>query len=438
MKWLLTTFLCSSLLLSLLVMRDSETNRFADGRLSCPPLPPAMARSVPPLEPPPRVDLALIPQLQSPARPAEAKIQLSEPEPNNQRLAEVKLADRMDWGIPNVPQPGPIVVASVSQPKSIGPSAVPPTVPQPPGPAEMSVVTEPLTTVTAVEQPTSAVIASKAPSMEPNLYLPEGALSEEGALLTLIKPELSAHEEPADSATASPFVIREGERVRPLTRLRNESDFDWIKFERDGRSWWAKAEYFIRVDPANLETRKTGNLPVGEEEVDRDSALPPDYHPTDLVALPREVLMDRDNREIKVRQEVATALNQMVKAAEKEGHRLRIFSGFRDFNYQKKLYLEAIEKNGPKQNGVAEPGYSEHQLGTTVDISNGDLKYVLSEAFRSTAEGRWLQTNAEKFGFRFSYTRENMGESGYKPEPWHLRYVGRVLPEGGKTRVAQR
>ena len=49
---------------------------------------------------------------------------------------------------------------------------------------------------------------------------------------------------------------------------------------------------------------------------------------------------------------------------------------------------------------------------------------VLSGRFGDTPEGRWLYENSEKFGFRNSYTRENDDLTGYRPEPWHYRYVG--------------
>ena len=35
-----------------------------------------------------------------------------------------------------------------------------------------------------------------------------------------------------------------------------------------------------------------------------------------------------------------------------------------------------------------------------------------------------LRDNAPQFGFIVSYTEENREETGYQPEPWHLRYVG--------------
>lgn len=269
----------------------------------------------------------------------------------------------------------------------------------------------------------AAVFPSDA-SLSPNLYLPDGAVNEEGALLTLIRNGLTAHELPDAASPPVTAPMREGTRVRPLTRLRGETGFDWIKIREGGRECWAQAEFFIRVDPRNRTGGGEGarNLPLGSEVVDRDSALPPDYRPDDLVAAPREIVLDP--KEIRLRAGTATALETMVRAAESDGVQLRLVSGFRDFATQKRLYLEAIDDSGAKQNGVAPPGYSEHQLGTTVDLSGSDRRALLSGRFAETREGRWLAANAARFGFRNSYTRENADESGYKPEPWHFRQVG--------------
>jgi D-alanyl-D-alanine carboxypeptidase len=389
-----------------LVTHEKEVNAFADGHLACAPLPPAFR---PPakldLEPPPREITSIAPP-PAPVHTAVTKIQLTDLDfPPDSPVAASRFGNAADWGIPQIEQPAPIVIASAAMPKQINIAPTPTPVPTP------------------------------AP-LVPNLYLPEGALNEEGAQLTLIKSELSAYEEPDTGARAAPFTMKEGDKVRPLTRLRNENDFDWIKIERDGKTWWAQAEYFIRVDPRNRTSSHLQNLAIGSEAVDKDSALPTDYQPSDMVGLPREYILD--SKEVRLRRESADSLARMIRAADRKGLHLKVVSGFRDFNYQKKLYLEAIEKHGPKQNSVAAPGYSEHQLGTTVDVSNADRRFVLSGQFAITPEGRWLAENAEKFGFRNSYTRENSDEVGYRPEPWHFRYIGASNTAPSREQIAGR
>ncbi len=430
MRFLWLSFLVLTPVLAVLLFVQKDPVPFPDGRLACPPLPlvfgPAPVSA--PLATPRPLTLAQMRPPGTPAPVAAARIQIVEPQPRNEGLLALRQADRSDWGLGSMIAPPSLsALASLMPPRVVQPVPVRPTAAPEPSPPPGATPT-PVAAIPA-PSPTPVVI-------QPNLYLPEGAVSEEGAFLTLIKGELAAYEDPDAKASPAPFVMKEGDRVRPLTRLRNEKDFDWIRFERDGRQWWAQAEYFIRVDPRNRAQLGSRNLPVGQEAVDKDSALPPDYHPDDLVEVSRDFMIDP--KEIRVRRETAEALERMIRAAEKQGLKLRVFSGFRDFQYQKKLYLEAIAKNGPKQNGTAAPGYSEHQLGTTIDVSNTDRRYILSGRFGDTPEGRWLYENIDKYGFRHSYTLENTEQVGYKSEPWHLRYVGTALTQPPDKAIARR
>ena len=270
--------------------------------------------------------------------------------------------------------------------------------------------------------PPTANLPQQATSPD-SVYIPPGARGEAEAQLTLIAPQLSAWSEPSLTSIPAPFMLHEGETIRPLMRLRSADTFDWILFERDGQRWWTQAEFFIRLGPVEvLPTSSLANYEIGLEPVDRDTALPPNYMPSDLVPVPQEFVLGF--KTILLRREAANALVDMLQEARRHDLEIRVFSGFRDFATQKRLYLEAIAHDGPKQNGTAAPGYSEHQLGTTVDVSNRDPKMVLSSRFGETAEGQWLFQHAHEFGFIHSYTTENTEEVGYKPEPWHLRYVG--------------
>ena len=105
--------------------------------------------------------------------------------------------------------------------------------------------------------------------------------------------------------------------------------------------------------------------------------------------------------------------------------RLGAVSGFRSAETQRGLYLKKIESAGMDQNVVARPAHSEHQLGTTLDVTGLDPATLLETPFENTPEGRWVRDNASKYGFRLSYTRQNARRPGYIPEPWHLRYVGK-------------
>lgn len=480
MKYLWLIFiLCVVGLAFQIKLSRPEEGQFTDGRLACLPLPPALARAEPPLLPPPV--LQQIPPVSQPARVVATSIEIFDYS-TNPGLLETQLADKLDWGLPRLmPSDSPTELTYAVEPRLIQP--VPVNVP-PPAPSRIALedlittnsypwspalsrLSPDHTLVALIKQNPPSVTpssraavasasdspsesmtfylpqeniqtASLAPAQlierarsSPNLYLPEGALDEEGAMLTLIKPELRVYDLPDESSSSSAETLKDGDQVRPLTRLRNSEGFDWIKFERDGKSYWAQAEYFIRVDPRNRRQFPKGNLPVGQEAVDKDSALPVDYQPDDLRKLDQKHVFGP--REVLMREEAAEAFEKMAEAARAKGLTILAFSGFRDFDYQKRLYLEAVERHGPKQNGTAAPGYSEHQLGTTADICSDNRRTILSGTFGETPEGRWLHENSEKFGFRKSYTQENTEEVGYKPEPWHFRYVGNAQKTGNRA-----
>ena len=48
----------------------------------------------------------------------------------------------------------------------------------------------------------------------------------------------------------------------------------------------------------------------------------------------------------------------------------------------------------------------------------------VTEDFDTTAEYRWLQENAEDFGFILRFPADKESVTGIRFEPWHYRYVG--------------
>ena len=70
----------------------------------------------------------------------------------------------------------------------------------------------------------------------------------------------------------------------------------------------------------------------------------------------------------------------------------------------------------------ARPGFSEHQLGYSIDLTNGES--VPFEEFHNTKEYEWLKDNAYKYGFILRYPKDKEYITGYIFEPWHIRYVG--------------
>ncbi len=168
----------------------------------------------------------------------------------------------------------------------------------------------------------------------------------------------------------------------------------------------------------------------------RNISLPElNYVPKNLVKLDSSVSVRQD---ICLTQETKKALEKMILAAEKEGLKIRVTSAFRDFNYQNNLYQNALKHNPDPEKSVAKPGHSEHQLGTTVDLSGSSISFSSAvSSFDSTVEDLWLRENAHLFGFVMSYPYSKDDITGYKYEPWHYRYLGvslaKEIKESGLT-----
>lgn len=104
---------------------------------------------------------------------------------------------------------------------------------------------------------------------------------------------------------------------------------------------------------------------------------------------------------------------------------MKAVSAYRSFGKQADLKSEYKTTFGSGANKFsADQGYSEHQLGTAVDLASADDKKALETGFASSTAYSWLNANAYKFGFILSYPQKN---TYYVFEPWHWRFVGVAL-----------
>jgi D-alanyl-D-alanine carboxypeptidase len=119
-------------------------------------------------------------------------------------------------------------------------------------------------------------------------------------------------------------------------------------------------------------------------------------------------------------------LESLMKAAAQENIDLKIVSAYRSFGEQASLKSGYKMIYGLGANKFsADQGYSEHQLGTTVDFTDSKIGSTLA-GFDKTDAYQWLQKEAYKYGFILSYPE---GNKYYLFEPWHWRFVGRELAE---------
>jgi D-alanyl-D-alanine carboxypeptidase len=182
-------------------------------------------------------------------------------------------------------------------------------------------------------------------------------------------------------------------------------------------------------------------------------ALSPEYAPRDLVDI-RDLSphspAECDTGHTCLRHDAAVGLRAMLEAMRAAGMPGRVESAFRGFRTQCWVFSAWAAKarggfcEATTQSALA--GHSQHQLGTTVDIFTQDWAMtgaVFRDGFGCTPGGRWLDDSSWKFGFVLPYpidpddrkegshcaTRWDRPvpidpKTGYKHEPWHLRFVG--------------
>ena len=124
--------------------------------------------------------------------------------------------------------------------------------------------------------------------------------------------------------------------------------------------------------------------------------------------------------------DVSAAANNMFAAAKAEtGYNMWAQSGFRSYATQQRLYNNYVNRSGKAAADTysARPGHSEHQTGLAFDVC-ATGRPCINSGFDSTPEAQWLSANAYKYGFILRYPPGSSGETGYKYESWHFRYVG--------------
>jgi len=148
------------------------------------------------------------------------------------------------------------------------------------------------------------------------------------------------------------------------------------------------------------------------------------YVPSDLETIPGKYTT-HPNKEYQIMSEVWPYLEDLLEDAKDDDVDLKIASAYRSFGEQASLKgaYSVTYGAGTANQFSADQGYSEHQLGTTVDFTNSIIGDTFT-GFEKSSEYKWLQDNAHNYGFALSYPENN---SYYQFEPWHWRFVGERL-----------
>lgn len=124
-------------------------------------------------------------------------------------------------------------------------------------------------------------------------------------------------------------------------------------------------------------------------------------------------------------------LKKMINAMGKDGiSNVWVQSAYRSVERQKELYDNSVQKylkQGKTQDEaerlteeyINKPGSSDHNLGLAVDFNYVDNKFEDLDGFK------WLQKNAEDYGFILRYPKDKEDITKIAYESWHWRYVGK-------------
>lgn len=203
-----------------------------------------------------------------------------------------------------------------------------------------------------------------------------------------------------------------------------------------------QVDYSLK-DSDNNEVKKTLKVDVvkvDEEGVYNPLDVTPDTvkNPNDITVLvnkvhqipkgwvPDDLEPVIDNKNQKLRKEANEAYTKFYNDAKSKGLSIYSISGYRTDDTQTLYWNNQVKVRGEEYASKysAYPGRSEHQLGLAIDISYTTTGNRLSEQVATSPIGKFIISDAYKYGFIIRYPKDKIAITNYAYEPWHMRYVG--------------
>lgn len=153
--------------------------------------------------------------------------------------------------------------------------------------------------------------------------------------------------------------------------------------------------------------------------VNKYNKLPDDYKP-DLVQVDPSICVSYVGPQY-LQKEALDAFVKMHQDAKQLGLNITVYSAYRSIETQDLIWNNAIKSGRTLQDvdsSIARAGHSEHHTGLSIDVIS------VENSVEETEEFKWYSENAHKYGFIIRYPKGKENITGYKYEPWHLRYVG--------------
>lgn len=102
-----------------------------------------------------------------------------------------------------------------------------------------------------------------------------------------------------------------------------------------------------------------------------------------------------------------------------------VTSAYRSEAYQQQTFDEYVQDYGQEyaESYVAEPGYSEHHTGLSLDMG---IYYDDGSPgqFSGSGNAQWMDENCQEYGFVRRFKEDKVNVTGISNESWHFRYVG--------------
>lgn len=153
--------------------------------------------------------------------------------------------------------------------------------------------------------------------------------------------------------------------------------------------------------------------------VNKYNKLPDDFEP-ELVQVDQSLCAPGVAPQY-LREEAYKAFVKMHDDAKQLGLNITAYGTYRSIQTQHWIWNNAVNSGRTVEDVDslnARGGHSEHHTGLAIDVIKNN--YSVEE----TEEFKWYRENAHKYGFIIRYPKGKEHITGYKYEPWHLRYVG--------------
>lgn len=243
------------------------------------------------------------------------------------------------------------------------------------------------------------------------------------------------------------ITIDIGEKATPVVTFTPSNDID-----NDKINWSSSNEFIATVDSSGCITgcEEGSCIITAVSESNKDAAAqidvtvakprepaiddnaPQEYYIDGILIVNKTYSLPRDYNPGGLTSECAAAFEELRHGAAEDGINIYVSSGFRSYSTQEQLYNGYVSMYGREaaDRFSARPGHSEHQTGLAVDCN------YAGDYFAGTPEAIWLEEHCYEYGFIIRYPQGKESITGYKYEPWHIRYIGdmaQTIYESGLT-----